>query len=108
MRKLKIRTRQIENTPLPAAIRIGWLTHLFGCWHQKMGNPFTRGNQTYCACRECGACRKFDMIRWESVGPYYYNPILALYDTPLKPKRSCDVNISVFEVDRWAEDGGRN
>jgi hypothetical protein len=46
-----------------------------------------------------GGCRKCDMIRWKSVEPYYYNPILALYDTPLKPKRRSDVNISVFELE---------
>ena len=80
MKRPKVNTQVISNNSFPEPIPINWLTHLFGCWHQKMGNPFTRGDQTYCTCRECGACRKFDMVRWKSVGPYFYNPILELYD----------------------------
>lgn len=109
MKKLRIRNRKVENGSLSEAIRINWLTHLFGCWHKRMGTPFTRGGQTYCACRECGACRKFDMVRWKSVGSYYYNPILALYDVPLIVKKNIDyTGVTFLELDRWTEDGGQN
>jgi hypothetical protein len=85
MREIKINTQFTDNNSFPEQIPITWLTHLFGCWHSQMGNPFTRGDQTYCTCRECGACRKFDMAKWKSVGPYFYNPILELYDEiPMK------------------------
>jgi hypothetical protein len=90
MRKIKVKSSQI-NVPLnkfsnkPDAtetklLPISWLTRVFGCWHKKMGSPFTRGNQTYCTCMLCGACQKFDVKLWKNTGPFYYNPILALYD----------------------------
>jgi hypothetical protein len=107
MKKIGTQTLQAKNSSLPGSIRINWLTRLFGCWHPKMGSPFTRGNETYCTCRECGACRKFDMVRWKSVGPYYYNTVVALYDTPLLIKSSdFNLEISAFEIDRWVADGG--
>ena len=77
---------KIEIPAISLPIKIHWLTHLFGCWHKQMGVPFTRGIETYCVCRECGACRKFDTEKWKSIGSYYYNPILALYDAPLMLK----------------------
>ncbi|HRH44015.1 MAG TPA: hypothetical protein PKY82_20455 [Pyrinomonadaceae bacterium] len=76
----EIKSKSLDNLSIPKSVKISWLAHLFGCWHKQMGTPFTRGSQTYSTCRECGACRKFDMIRWKSVGPYFYNPILGLYE----------------------------
>ncbi|MEK7725127.1 MAG: hypothetical protein AAB336_12300 [Acidobacteriota bacterium] len=85
MKNLSPNTQILANDSFPKAIPINWLARLFGCWHKKMGNPFTRGNQTYSSCRTCGACRKFDMVKWKNVGPYFYNPILELYDElPMK------------------------
>jgi hypothetical protein len=45
---------------------------VFGCWHMKMGLPFTRGDETYQACISCGARRRFDLDQWTSVGGFYY------------------------------------
>jgi hypothetical protein len=49
------------------------LTRLFGCWHQNMSRPFTRGRETYRVCLGCGARRRFDLERWEMNGAYYFN-----------------------------------
>src|ERR1051326_6655565 len=47
------------------------ITRLFGCWHWEMSRPFTRSSETYRVCLKCGARRRFDLERWEMVGPYY-------------------------------------
>ena len=44
---------------------------LFGCWHRRMSLPFTRGNETYRTCVDCGARRRFDLEQWNMVGGYY-------------------------------------
>ena len=51
---------------------VGFVARVFGCWHWKMSRPFTRDGETYRACMECGARRRFDTERWETVGQYYY------------------------------------
>jgi hypothetical protein len=63
-----------------------WLTRVFGCWHQKMNNPFTLNNETYCTCMRCGARRQFSVGRCKMTGSYYYAPPSALYDSP-SPKQ---------------------
>ncbi len=95
------------NLSAPISIPIHWLTHLFGCWHKKMGNPFTHENQTYCTCMECGAHRKFDIVRWKNTGPYYNNPVLALYESFSVKKDNKSKAVSTFEIARWVEDGGK-
>ncbi|HEX8889720.1 MAG TPA: hypothetical protein VF779_11105 [Pyrinomonadaceae bacterium] len=50
-----------------------WLTRVFGCWHTDMSRPFTRDGESYRACLDCGAHRKFDPTRWEMTGAYYYS-----------------------------------
>lgn len=67
--------------PTPIRIPINWLTHLFGCWHKKMNNPFTRNNETYRTCITCGARRHFNVERSRMTGPYYNVPPSALYDS---------------------------
>ena len=97
------------NLSTQVAIPIHWLTHLFGCWHKKMGTPFTRGSQTYRTCMRCGAHRKFDMMLRKNTGPYYYYPIVTLYDSPSEVKRSSDIKgVSALEIDRWLEEGDKN
>ena len=76
------------NLSAPISTPIHWLTHLFGCWHRNMGTPFTLGSQTYCICTKCGAHRKFDTGLRKNTGPYYYNPDVALYDSPVENKKS--------------------
>ena len=50
-----------------------WLTRVFGCWHTDMSRPFTRDGESFRACLDCGAHRRFDPARWEMVGSYYYS-----------------------------------
>ena len=47
------------------------LIRTFGCWHLEMSLPFTRGNETYRTCVNCGARRRFDLERWTMVGEFY-------------------------------------
>lgn len=48
------------------------LKRIFGCWHREMSLPFTRGNETYRTCVNCGARRRFDLERWTMVGGFYH------------------------------------
>ena len=48
------------------------VARIFGCWHRKLSRPFTLDGETYRTCMACGARRRFDTKRWETVGPYYY------------------------------------
>ena len=45
---------------------------VFNCWHSKLSLPFTRGDETYQTCVNCGARRRFDLDQWTSVGGFYY------------------------------------
>ena len=119
MNKYKIKNHQVYNSSLKKLtntlelnetilIPLSFLTRLFGCRHKKMGTPFTRGNQTYCTCMLCGACQKFDVKLWKNTGPFYYNPVLPLYDLHSEKPPSKSQVVSSFEIDRWVEDGGQN
>ena len=48
------------------------IVRLFGCWHLEMGSPITLGGETYRACLDCGARRRFDADDWNMCGPYYF------------------------------------
>lgn len=48
------------------------LVRLFGCPHTNMGLPITLGGETYCACLDCGARRRFDTNSWSMRGPYHF------------------------------------
>ena len=47
------------------------LRRVLGCWHRHMSLPFTRGNETYRTCVDCGARRRFDVEQWRMVGGFY-------------------------------------
>jgi len=51
----------------------GLITRLFGCWHAHMTVPITSGCETYRACVDCGARRRFDTHRWIVYGRYYFD-----------------------------------
>ena len=61
------------STGAGSGILSDWLTRVFGCWHTEMSRPFTRDGESYRACLDCGAHRKFDPARWEMTGAYYYS-----------------------------------
>jgi len=51
---------------------IGVLRRVFGCWHLQLSLPFTRDNETYRTCVNCGARRRFDLDQWTMVGDFYH------------------------------------
>jgi len=54
--------------------KIGFFSKVFGCWHKRLGRPVTRNRVTFRSCIECGARKKFDMERFQTMGPFYYPP----------------------------------
>lgn len=64
------------NLNVSATILSNWVARVFGCWHRDMSRPFTLEGESYRACLDCGARRKFDPRRWEMVGDYYYKTVM--------------------------------
>lgn len=54
--------------------KIGFFGKVFGCWHKRLSRPVTRDRVTFRSCIECGARRRFDMERYQTMGPFYYPP----------------------------------
>ena len=52
--------------------RVSLVTRIFGCWHLHMGWPITANRETYRACLDCGARRRFDWDSWTTHGPFYF------------------------------------
>src|SRR5262245_21210320 len=51
---------------------------LLGCWHRNLSRPFTRDDETYRACLDCGARRRFDLTSWRISGPFFFQtPFVA-------------------------------
>ena len=76
---MQARETTIENLSIsfdypnsPAAPLARFFVRLFGCWHIRMGRPVTLGGETYRACLDCGARRRFDTQGWNMYGPYYF------------------------------------
>lgn len=66
-------TRVIESN-LSFGEKIGIFGSLFGCRHKRLSRPVTRERETFRSCIECGARRKFDKERFQTMGPFYYPP----------------------------------
>jgi hypothetical protein len=66
----RINVWTLISTPL--APITGVVRRAFGCWHLQMSLPFTRDNETYRTCVNCGARRRFDLERWAMVGDFYH------------------------------------
>jgi len=49
-------------------------SRVFKCRHREMSRPFTRSGETYRACLDCGARRRFDTDNFRMTGPYYFQP----------------------------------
>lgn len=85
----KISLDQFANKAIliePELISISWFTHIFGCWHKKLGSPITRGTRTYNTCMNCGACQNFDVKLWKNTGAFHYAPIPALNNSQTEKK----------------------
>jgi hypothetical protein len=80
-------SRPVEAARLGRALA-GWLTRLFGCWHTEMSRPFTLRSGSARVCLDCGARRRFDTVRWEMVGAYYYETPSAAGDLYTVEKRA--------------------
>ncbi len=52
--------------------KVGFLTRIFGCGHQNLSRPFSKGNLGYRTCMGCGARRKFDPETLKTSGNFYY------------------------------------
>lgn len=57
--------------------KIGFLASLLGCWHKSISRPFTIGNNSYCACLDCGARKPFDPQTLRVYGSFHYPPALS-------------------------------
>jgi hypothetical protein len=58
--------------------KIGLIASLFGCWHKRLTRPFTSDKDSYMACVECGARRKFDAQNFKTSRAFYYPPSVSL------------------------------
>jgi hypothetical protein len=56
--------------------KIGIVASVFGCWHKRLTRPISDKNNSYRACLECGARRKFDTYEFKTSGPFYYPPLV--------------------------------
>ncbi|HEY8559762.1 MAG TPA: hypothetical protein VIL74_05120 [Pyrinomonadaceae bacterium] len=54
--------------------KIGLIAKLFGCWHENLSRPFTRGKTSYRSCLECGARKPFNAETLETYGNFYAPP----------------------------------
>ncbi|MGH9947724.1 MAG: hypothetical protein ACRD6X_11025 [Pyrinomonadaceae bacterium] len=64
----------VEESGNSLGEKIGVFGKLFGCWHKRLSRPVTRDRVTFRSCIDCGARRKFDMERFQTMGPFYYPP----------------------------------
>jgi hypothetical protein len=62
----------------PFGRKIGLIASLFGCWHKRLTRPFTSNMDSYMACIECGARRKFDTENFKTSRAFYYPPSVPL------------------------------
>ncbi|HSI88456.1 MAG TPA: hypothetical protein VK918_05325 [Pyrinomonadaceae bacterium] len=65
----------VPETKDPAiGTKIGLMGKLFGCWHKRLTRPITTTNDSYQACLECGARRRFNSESFKTSGPFYFPP----------------------------------
>ena len=56
--------------------KLGLAANLFGCWHENLSRPFTRGKTSYRSCLDCGARKQFNAETLETFGNFYGAPIV--------------------------------
>lgn len=67
----------IDRTSGSFGEKIGVMASIFGCWHKRLTRPMSDNHNTYIACLECGARKKFDAYNFQTKGPFYYPPIVT-------------------------------
>jgi hypothetical protein len=55
--------------------KVGFFVKIFGCGHQDLSRPFSRGRIGYRTCLRCGARKPFNPDTLETFGNFYYPPI---------------------------------
>ena len=68
----------INKTDKVFGEKIGVFGKFFGCWHKNLTRPFTAGRESYRACVECGARKRFDEKTFKTFGAFYYPPTVSL------------------------------
>lgn len=58
--------------------KIGIFGAWFGCWHAKLSRPFSNAKESYRACLNCGARRRFNAETLKTFGVFYYPPTISL------------------------------
>ena len=66
----------IDRTRGSFGDKIGIVASVFGCWHKRLTRPISDKDNSYRACLECGARRKFDTYEFKTSGPFYYPPLV--------------------------------
>lgn len=56
--------------------KIGLMAKLFGCRHANIGRPITTGETAYRSCLNCGARRQFNPDTMETLGNFYFPPVI--------------------------------
>jgi len=73
-----IKESTVSKTDDQFGTKIGFFSTLFGCWHKDLSRPFTKkGRNSYRACTNCGARKKFNTQSLQTTGPFYYPPSVA-------------------------------
>jgi hypothetical protein len=54
--------------------KISMISTVFGCWHDNLSRPFTRGKTSYRSCLHCGARKQFNAETLETFGSFYASP----------------------------------
>lgn len=54
--------------------KLGLLTRLIGCSHERISRPFGEGKSTYRSCLSCGARKPFDTETLETSKTFYCPP----------------------------------
>ncbi len=52
--------------------KVGFIAKIFGCGHQDLSRPFSRGRLGYRTCLHCGAQKQFDPETLKTFGDFYY------------------------------------
>ncbi len=55
--------------------KVGIFSKIFGCGHQDLSRPFSRGKFGYRVCLRCGARKQFNVETLETFGSFYFAPI---------------------------------
>ena len=55
--------------------KVGFFSKIFGCGHQDLSRPFSRGKFGYRVCLRCGARKQFNVETLVTFGSFYFAPI---------------------------------